>query len=131
MQSALSSFNFLLRALSEKEEEISNLKKRIQSGSHPFGSDRSLDANGSPFVIATPTYEYPRVPNQQRQGRTPTYNVEYLLYGNSEKMQSDGVKCPPKVLTPPYEFEAITKTTTPHSNPTTQPKPEVLGLKSI
>jgi len=117
MQSALSSFNFLLRALSEKDDEISSLKKRMQNA-HPFGSDRSLDGGG----FATPTFA------KQRSGRTATYNVEYLLYGNNDKMQNDGQ--PPKVLTPPYEFEPPQAA---HSNlsSNSQPGAEVLGLKSI
>ena len=128
MQSALNSFNFLLRALSEKDDEISNLKKRIRN-THQFGSDRSLDTTGG---FATPTYEYPRVPGHQQQMNAnrppPTYDVEYLLYGNN-KNGAQMAPEPPKVLTPPYEFESISKT--PHSNITTQPKPEVLGLQSI
>ena len=54
MQSALNSFNFLLRALSEKDDEISSLKKRMQN-SHLFGSDRSLDAQADSRGLATPT----------------------------------------------------------------------------
>jgi hypothetical protein len=122
MQSALNSFNFLLRALSEKDDEISSLKKRMQN-SHLFGSDRSLDAQADSRGLATPTFA-------RQRPVAATYNVEYLLYGdkysNGEKMEGQN---PPKVLTPPYEFE-------PHfenlSNSQPKAVPEVqLGLKSI
>jgi len=97
MQSALNSFNFLLRALSEKDDEISSLKKRMQN-SHLFGSDRSLDAQADSRGLATPTFA-------RQRPVAATYNVEYLLYGdkysNGEKMEGQN---PPKVLTPPYEF---------------------------
>merc|ERR1719333_1997981 len=109
MQSALNSFNFLLRALSEKDDEISILKKRMQT-SHPapFGSDRSLDAQS---LTDSRGFQTPTTFGQQRQipGRPPTYNVEYLLYGNNSNGDKMDGQNPPKVLTPPYEFEPHSK----------------------